>query len=413
MCYLQNVGGIFTRFGEQHARFLNEEHSLPFKGNYCSPQSGLALEINEMESGWRRSYPNIRRYFNFASRAPSRRSGSPVEGINWEKEENLRNGWLLRRLVWLCVNKTRPGRRPRYSRPQILLGHVSLDYTWICAWWHLAGLKFGCSVRFYWCPPPHHHRRLVTGSRHQRWRGDLPSAGDTAAGGAEPQQKNHRRFLDSKESDGSVIVVIFLPWVAVFLRYADSLKLNFTSLQRWGSAFFPWALWTNVVDDDRDMQAWDNGGGNNRGRHLCFRLFHHAPWFWSFSAVGGSGSRSLAVLWSKAFHLSSRWWTLMDTPASCFLSGTRRLSSLHQTIIANRYLKQICRLNYKGLLSKALVLGACFHSKCYNNETGVGQTAQIWLQKDLFRVCHPWNNDAGFQMMAEKLNPNYTSISVM
>lgn len=138
-----------------------------------------------------------------------------------------------------------------------------------------------CEVLLMPPPLPHHHRRLVTGSRHQRWRGDLPSAGDTA-GGAEPQQKNHRRFLDLKESDGSVIVVIFLPWVAVFLRYADSLKLNFTSLQRWGLAFFPWALWTNVVDDDRDMQAWDNGGGNNRGRHLCFRLFHHAPWFWSF-----------------------------------------------------------------------------------------------------------------------------------
>lgn len=49
VCYLQNVGGIFTRFDEQHALFLDELHSLPFKGNYCSPQSALALKINEME----------------------------------------------------------------------------------------------------------------------------------------------------------------------------------------------------------------------------------------------------------------------------------------------------------------------------------------------------------------------------
>lgn len=132
------------------------------------------------------------------------------------------------------------------------------------------------------------------------------------------------------------------------------------------------------------MQAWDNSGGNNRGRRLCSRSFHHSQWFWSFRAVGGNGSSSLA-LWSKAFHLSSHRWTLMETPVSCFLSGTHRLSSLHQTIIANRYLKQICRLNYKGLLSKALVLGACFHSKCYNNETGITQTTEIWLQKGLFR----------------------------
>lgn len=46
MCYLQDGGGSFTRRGEQRALLLNEEHSLPFKGNYCSPQSALARQIN-------------------------------------------------------------------------------------------------------------------------------------------------------------------------------------------------------------------------------------------------------------------------------------------------------------------------------------------------------------------------------
>lgn len=101
------------------------------------------------------------------------------------------------------------------------------------------------------------------------------------------------------------------------------------------------------------------------------------------------------VLWPSDPKLSI--YLHGDAPLwSCFLSGTSRLSSLHQTIIANRYLKQICRLNYKGLLSNALVLGACFHSKCQDNETGIGQTTQICLQKACFAtlfkaasVCHP------------------------
>lgn len=91
MCWLQDGGRIFTSVGEQHALFLNEEHSLPFEGNYCSPQSALALEINETEY---KSYPNIRRYFNFPSHvailnvvstAPIEQDGATKDGIIWSE----------------------------------------------------------------------------------------------------------------------------------------------------------------------------------------------------------------------------------------------------------------------------------------------------------------------------------------
>lgn len=317
------------------------------------------------------------------SRAPTNQSGSLVEGINWKKARGLdvEFGWEIGTVftflaILLQINKT------RFDVGLQQEGGQNSDALW-------------CFI-----PPPDDAMHSGQQERRGCWYEDRWLTAGTNDGGGTPLCRGHGRLSNSinkrptdvsfwillKESDGNVIILIFLLWVAALRQYADSLKIIFTQplippAKR--IYFFPSALWTNVVDDDRDLQAWDNSGGNNRGRRLCFRSFYHSDLSMCSEQMG-------AVLWpsepmlSIYLHVIEPYWYACELlPVRNTTSFDFSISRLHQTIIATRYLKPSYPRHWS--------LEPVFHSKCQNNKTYQACFATLF---NAASVSHSWYKES-------------------